>query len=96
MATVASPSPPRHSAFTHQERFTLRQLGALVSSLDYYRRRCADLEQRLAVCPEGPLRHRLIRDLFAARQGEQAATLNLRDGVAHLTGLVVSVYAEAG
>ena len=64
------------------------QLGAMVGSLDYHRRHCADLERRLAVCPEGPRRYQLIRDLFSARQQEETATLDLRDGVCHLTGLV--------
>ena len=84
---VAPPSPSRHKAFTNQERFTLRRLGAMVGSFDYHRRHCADLGQRLAVCPENLRRHQLIRDLFAARQAEEAATLDLRDGMVHLTGL---------
>jgi hypothetical protein len=35
MATMAAHTPPRPSVFTHQERFTLRQLGAMVGSLDF-------------------------------------------------------------
>jgi hypothetical protein len=95
MATVASPAPARHNACTTQERRVLGQPACIVGSLDYWRGRCADLEHRLALCPEGPRRHHLIRDLFAPRQGEQAAILDLRAGVSHLTGLVILVYAEA-
>lgn len=75
-------------AFTSQERATLRALGAIVGSVDFYRTRCVMLEQHLALTQDGPHRAALLRDLLMARQREQQAVLDLRGGAAHLTRLV--------
>jgi hypothetical protein len=78
-------------AFTSQERHTLRCLGAIAGSLDFWRAQCVALERRLAYTPGGPARVRLLRDLLAAREGEERAIRDLRDGAVHLVGLVPSL-----
>ncbi len=95
MATMTAHPPSRPPAFTNRERHTLRQLGSLVQSLDYTRQRCTALERAIVGVPEGFKRDRLIRSLFDARRAEECAVLNLRDGTAHLVGLVRPIGAAS-
>lgn len=70
--------------FTTQERSVLRELWAIVGTFDHRRRLASAIERELTTCQDDRQRAALLRDLFAARQAENGAILDLRDGTYHL------------
>ncbi len=81
---MATPTP----AFSTQERAALKCLRAIAGGLDFHRARCAGLERQLATLAESPRRASVLRDLLEARQREQAAIRDLRDGAVYVTDIV--------
>jgi hypothetical protein len=75
-------------AFHSQERHALRCLASVLGSVDFYGRRCAALEKRIATLPDGPARRSLLAELFATRQEEAKASTDLRDLSSYLVGLI--------
>ncbi len=93
--TQAHIPPRRPTTPTTQERFVVRQLGAIAGTFDYHRLTCIGLEQAIAGCPQGRRREQLLRNLLAARQAEHAATLDLRDAAIYLAGMIRPVGAAS-
>ncbi len=77
--------------FTTQERYRLRQVGALVGAVDYWRGRRAALERQLGWQPSEIRRELLLKELLDANRREQQAILDLRDASSYLVGLVAPV-----
>jgi hypothetical protein len=71
-----------------QERYVVRQLGCIVARMDFHRRACDRLERQIALARDDEGKARLLRELLAQRRAEQQSVLDLRDGTAHLCGLL--------